>query len=342
MKQRSEKRKHRRRVFLLEGTVAVLFILLMICLGGLLLAEAGMRSSGPDEKQTSAVPAADFSAPPFSAAQSTSGESLPPQSGDSAEPGWRFVSMPASALGRGDLVLVNSSRHFDSSYAGTVNVFDNKTGSYFVCSTGLYVSERIMESLNGWLDAFSEETGTSNVNIIAGYRDFETQRDLYDRALLNRGVEHAHSYLALPGYSEHHTGLAVDLGIYYPESGLSGDFTGTGVYRWLVEHAWEYGFIRRYPEGKSEITGISYESWHFRYVGTAHAYYMQSEDLCLEEYIELLKSYPFDGEHLTVSCGGSEFEIYYCGGFEVAVPLSGEYLVSGNNCDGFIVTVEKQ
>ena len=63
-----------------------------------------------------------------------------------------------------------------------------------------------------------------------------------------------------------------------------------GDYAWLTENAWRYGFILRYPPEKADVTGIGYESWHFRYVGIPHAWYMQENNLCLEEYLDLLLS----------------------------------------------------
>ena len=88
-------------------------------------------------------------------------------------------------------------------------------------------------------------------------------QDAYNKAL---------ETVALPGYSEHETGLAMDIVC---------SVTPT----WLHEHCWEYGFILRYPENKSDITGISYEHWHYRYVGTKVSMAMKDTGMCLEEYV---------------------------------------------------------
>ena len=197
----------------------------------------------------------------------------------------------------------------------------------------------MISSLNTWMSAFAEESGHRDVNVVAGYRSIDDQQMLYDNAVRTKGQAHADRYLSLPGHSEHHTGLALDLSLYDVQNGTSSDFTGTGSYTWAEEHAWEYGFILRYPNSKSSITGIDYESWHYRYVGAPHACYMYQNDLCLEEYIDLLRSFPFDGDHLFVNCLGSRYEIYFCPGNIAIVPDTGEYLVSGNNVDGLIVTV---
>ena len=107
--------------------------------------------------------------------------------------------------------------------------------------------------------------------VASGYRDYGmTQEEARENALRS---------FALPGHSEHHTGLAVDF------NGVNREFEDTEEYAWLMENAWRYGFIQRYPEEKTEITGIIFEPWHYRYVGREHAEAMWREDLCLEEYL---------------------------------------------------------
>ena len=105
-----------------------------------------------------------------------------------------------------------------------------------------------------------------------------------------------------------------------------------------MEHCWEYGFILRYPNDKSEITGIGYEPWHYRYVGREVALDIRDSGLCLEEYTDYLKGFPFDGEHLTITCPEGEYEVWYTPGTEVYLPNTAEYQVSGNNVDGLVVT----
>ena len=97
-------------------------------------------------------------------------------------------------------------------------------------------------------------------------------------------LEAAKDWVALPGTSEHQLGLAVDINADVTLS------TSEEVYDWFAKHAHEYGFILRYPEGKEDITGISYEPWHFRYVGLEAAQEIYAQGLCLEEYIQ--KNYP--------------------------------------------------
>lgn len=255
--------------------------------------------------------------------------------------GWHSETVPASKQTEGLLLLVNEDCPYDPALAtDMVYVYENKTESYLVKDTLLTVSPQLMPNLNAWMDAFYAQTGISDVNVVAGYRSYELQDELFRNAVESHGQDYASQYISLPGRSEHHTGLAIDLSITDVYRGTSNDFTGEGDYAWARENAWKYGFILRYPEGKSALTGISYESWHFRYVGLPHAYLIESEGLCLEEYIDKLRGYPFDGPHLYASCLGTDYEIYFCAGDVLILPDEGSYLVSGNNVDGYIVTIE--
>ena len=97
----------------------------------------------------------------------------------------------------------------------------------------------------------------------------------------------AGAVVAVPGTSEHQTGLAVDL-VDKSYQHLDDAQASTEVQQWLMENSWKYGFILRYPEEKSDVTGIIYEPWHYRYVGGPAAREMRELGLCLEEYIEWL------------------------------------------------------
>ncbi|MBQ7328496.1 MAG: D-alanyl-D-alanine carboxypeptidase family protein [Oscillospiraceae bacterium] len=136
-----------------------------------------------------------------------------------------------------------------------------------------------------------------NVRIVSSYRRQVTQETLYNNKVdyfLNQGYdiekarEEAGKIIAVPGTSEHQLGLAVDLiDSSYPY--LDEGQEKTPAQKWLMEHCWDYGFILRYPNGKTESTGIIYEPWHYRYVGKELAKELQNSGLCLEEYLETLK-----------------------------------------------------
>ncbi len=123
------------------------------------------------------------------------------------------------------------------------------------------------------------------IRITTAYRGYGFQKTLYDRYVKNDGKAAADTYSARPGYSEHQTGLAMDLGGKTPSGTWDlGYFDGTDAFHWMQEHAVEYGFILRFPEDKVDITGYQYEPWHYRYVGVDAARVIWDEDLCLEEY----------------------------------------------------------
>ena len=104
-----------------------------------------------------------------------------------------------------------------------------------------------------------------------------------------RAVEEAGTVVAVPGTSEHQTGLALDI-VDASYQHLDEAQEDTQVQQWLMEHSWEYGFVLRYPSGKSETTGIIYEPWHYRYVGREAAREMTELGLCLEEYVDWLSA----------------------------------------------------
>ena len=99
-----------------------------------------------------------------------------------------------------------------------------------------------------------------------------------------RAETEAGEQVAIPGTSEHQLGLAVDI-VDISYQLLDRSQEDTAVQKWLMEHSWEYGFILRYPDGKSEITGITYEPWHYRYVGRENAEQIYRRGFCLEEYL---------------------------------------------------------
>ncbi|WP_257205562.1 D-alanyl-D-alanine carboxypeptidase family protein [Bacillus cereus] len=153
------------------------------------------------------------------------------------------------------------------------------------------------------------------------------------------------SYVARPDESEHQTGLAVDVGENTANVDL--DFIcpslpDRGVCQTFKQRAPEYGFIQRYKDGKEHITNIACEPWHFRYVEFPHSVIIEQQGICLEEYADFLKQYCFGQEHLFFEQENSVIEIYYVPvkGEVTTVPIMGApYLLSGNNQDGFVVTV---
>jgi D-alanyl-D-alanine carboxypeptidase len=121
---------------------------------------------------------------------------------------------------------------------------------------------------------------------VSAYRSHSTQKSLFERYVERDGLEKARTYSALPGTSEHETGLAVDVSGSDGKCAAADCFADTDEAAWLAEHAHEYGFIIRYPKGKEEITGYQYEPWHLRYVGTDVAEELAASGETLEEYYD--------------------------------------------------------
>lgn len=125
----------------------------------------------------------------------------------------------------------------------------------------------------------------------SGFRSYSTQKAIFERKLEKMSERAANASVAKPGYSEHQTGLAMDVeGESALGMGLVDDFAKTPEGEWLAEHCHEYGFIIRYPEGKTDITGYIYEPWHIRYVGKEAAAEIAALDVTFEEYILMLRA----------------------------------------------------
>lgn len=121
---------------------------------------------------------------------------------------------------------------------------------------------------------------------VSAYRSCSTQRSLYNRYLTQYRSGTVDTFSARPGYSEHQTGLALDINT----ASTRAHFENTPAYAWLQEHCAEYGFLLRYPQGKESITGYRFEPWHYRYVGTEIARACMEQDLTYEEYLALAES----------------------------------------------------
>lgn len=253
---------------------------------------------------------------------------------------YRMEEKSEEEIGKGELILVNESHPYRfGEFEGRVFLSSVKNSYYSIRDNTVCLDGTAADALDRMTRGFYHQYHKKTVIVLSGWRDYEKQESLYRQRVEKEGQEKAGRFVAQAGQSEHHTGYALDFGLYYP-GGISADYTGRGVYSWLNRHAHEYGYIVRYAEEKSALTGVDYEPWHFRYVGKPHAYLITQRGFCLEEYIEFLKGYCFGEKHLLVTDGDRrKYEIYYAEGTKVPVPKEGEYTVSGNNESGFIVTV---
>ena len=153
-------------------------------------------------------------------------------------------------------------------------------------SNGSQIDRRCYDALQEMMDA-CRDAGYEPL-ICSAYRTQETQQELFDKKVAafeaegkshDQAVQEAGTVVAVPGTSEHQLGLAVDINA----DGVNS--AGYEVYDWLDKHAHEYGFIRRFPESKTDITGVANEPWHYRYVGKKVAAEIHDRGICLEEYL---------------------------------------------------------
>lgn len=177
-----------------------------------------------------------------------------------------------------ELMVVNSN----------YRVPENYETEFVTLSCGEKVDKKIYPDLQAMFDDALKDG--VDLAVRSGYRSEEEQKTLFINKIAefrsnglkkNEAKEKALQWVAFPGTSEHQLGFAVDIN-------AENSTIDEKAYIWLSENAHIYGFILRYPEDKSEITGISYEPWHFRYVGKSHAKKIYEQGLCLEEYVELI------------------------------------------------------
>ena len=254
------------------------------------------------------------------------------------------VSVSNEDVHAGDLILVNTdTAYVEENPTEIVSIYDHKTDNYHVSGTETSLRQPALDALNHMLDAFYVATGHQDMIVISGYRTTQQQQELYDADLAETG-EQTSTRVALPGHSEHESGYALDFSLY--TDGVQYDYDGTGEYAWINENCAHYGYVLRYAEDKQETTGIQAEPWHYRYVGQPHATYMMENNVCLEEYLTLLKNYTADEPLSITNWDGEIYQVYYVAADTstdstyVMVPPDAKYTISGNNSDGFIVTVD--
>ena len=283
---------------------------------------------------------------------------------NSETPVAKFNTTELEVLGgdvhKGDLILINETykyvfpeseispvsildttlrkKHTYTNAAGeTKEAFSYYSQSYDGCAQ---LELETLKALIAWTDAFSITNNNIDLFIYNedGYRTAAKQEALY--------AKKPTSY-ATSGASEHHTGKVIDL---YGQVSSNDpihrldDAVYKATYQWLYDNAYKYGFVLRYPAEKAATTGVEYEPYHFRQVGYAHAYYMYKNNLCLEEYLELLRGRTAEAPLEFKGDDGNKYMVYYQAASaeattKLTVPADYSYTVSGDNMGGFIVTV---
>lgn len=162
---------------------------------------------------------------------------------------------------------------------------ENNFHNYKDASLKPMVSADIMLYLEAMQNA-ALDAGLRKIIVDSGYRPYEYQKVIFDKFVAEVGLEEAKKAVALPGSSEHQTGLAID--IAYMDNGVYIENTSDSdpEIKWLKENAYKFGFILRYPEEKEDVTGFKYEWWHYRFIGVEMATILYAENITLDEYHE--------------------------------------------------------
>lgn len=180
------------------------------------------------------------------------------------------------------------SKYLDTTYY-IVNKF-NYLGNDFIpndlvlldnkyAKSGIYLVREAKDKLEIMLNDSVKEN--LKIRVSSAYRSYTYQVNLYNRYVRSDGVTLADTYSARPGYSEHQSGLVVDLSRNFESFDT---FENTDEYKWLVANSYKYGFILRYPKGKEKITTYTFESWHYRYIGVELAKKVHDSGLTFDEY----------------------------------------------------------
>ena len=172
-------------------------------------------------------------------------------------------------------VLVNKFNYLGSDYIpNNLELLDN---SY--AKSGIYLVKEAKDMLEKLITAAKEDG--LNIRVTSAYRSYSYQVNLYNNYVKTDGEKLADTYSARPGYSEHQTGLVVDVTRSFDNFN---NFENTEEYKWMLEHASDYGFILRYPKDKEEITTYTFEARHYRYVGVDLAKKIKESNLTFDEY----------------------------------------------------------
>lgn len=246
----------------------------------------------------------------------------------------RPITLRNQSIYTGNLILVNAKHGYHpEKHASLIPVLPQFPNVLMQHRPSILLFQ-LMKEIRGW----------QSIVPVSGWRSFEEQQDIWDTSLAENGSRFTHKYVALPGHSEHQTGLAIDLGLLQEEIDfIRPAFPYEGICQLFRERAADYGFIERYPLGKEAITGIAHEPWHFRYVGVPHGAIMKQEGLTFEEYIGFLKQFPHGQTSYHFHSGNHIIDVSYlpaASGDFTETELSDHlpYAVSGNNVDGFIIT----
>lgn len=241
--------------------------------------------------------------------------------------GYSEFAVPSSQLSVGMLTLIDSAHPIITNDSASLSVLSNTANSlYSVRSDDIMLNCDAAEALNAMMTDYNTATGLSNFIVYSTTQAYTGENSVCNKI-----------------FPESVSGYTIDLAIQGSSNVL--EYDGNDAEAWIVENCTKYGFIVRYPKGKEASTGQNYCPWHLRYVGKVHSNIMNENNFCLEEYLNWIKGYTIENTPLLYSIDGISYEIYsaaYMGDTtSVRVPVSGNYTISGNNSDAYIITAVK-
>lgn len=319
--------------------VALVFIVIIVIVAS---CTKGCSKSNSSDSQSSTASNATTAPANGSTSATTSSEkdATGTSSDTSAIPAeYTTVAEEYAMINNGDLIEVNPkyAYKFQENDVKITDIFNNRNDYYTVSDMNVTLDSNVISHLNDMMEAFFKATNNNDIRVIGGFRSLEEQNDKFKNGKTT----------IQGGYSDYHTARSFNLGIFPKDQDsyyYAPDYSDTVNYGWIDENAANYGFILRYPDGKDSLTGDEARTYTYRYVGIPHATYIKQNNLCLEEYIDAVKTYTYNNNPLKVTVGNAQYEIYYVAAnvnnvTNVPVPSNKTYTISGNNIDGFIVTV---
>lgn len=187
---------------------------------------------------------------------------------------WYSNTTPTD-LTKGNLILVNKFHYLEEEF----EIEDLVDMSLIYAFSNKKIKQEVYDAFKSMVNAAKKQGLTIVAN--STYRTFAYQKSTYNSIKSSNGKTYADNYAARPGFSEHQTGLAIDVSTL---KSTMDNFEETDEFKWLQDNAAEYGFILRYPKGKEYITGYNYESWHYRFVGEKIAKQIKEEGITFDEY----------------------------------------------------------
>ncbi|MHC1749977.1 MAG: D-alanyl-D-alanine carboxypeptidase family protein [Cellulosilyticaceae bacterium] len=241
----------------------------------------------------------------------------------------------------GSLILVNKEHSFKHKEVELLALERNYFEIYGTAPC--LIHKEMKQPLLNLIDVIK---GRKKLVAVSGFRSEDEQKEIYTASILENGRAFTQKYVARPRESEHQTGLAIDLGeVVEAVDFICPSFPDNGICKTFKDLATTYGFIMRYSHDKENITHIAEERWHFRYVGMPHAKIIKDYQFCLEEYIDFLRKFKYKDKHLIVVDKDIRYELF-CVPMETSfkeIKVSTKRChISGNNVDGFVVTLAEK